>query len=505
MREIKEVLRQKGLGQSHRAIAASLKISAGAVGETMRRARAAGLTDYASVEAMAPSDLEARLYPASAPSGRPLPDFAWLHRERRRVGVTLELLHMEYLEAHADGYGYTQFCEHYRQWLGRRGLSMRQVHVAGDKTFVDYSGKRPCIWDSTTGEQIEVELFVAVLGASNYTYAEATRTQRGPDWIASHSRAVAYFGGVTAAYVCDQLRSGVTVPCRYEPGVQRTYEDWAEHHGTVILPARAAHPKDKAKVETAVRVAQRWILARMRNERHFSMDSLNARIAELLEELNARQMRIYGASRREMYERLDRAALKPLPATPFTYGEWKGAKVNVDYHVEVEGHYYSVPYQHVGAQVEVRIAAATIEVLLDGQRIASHARSFQRGRHTTVPEHMPAAHREPMEWSPSRLMNWAATIGPQTRALVTAILEERRHPEQGYRPCLGILRLAKRYGDARLEAACARALVAGARSYRHIDSILKHGLDRVPPRTTAVTPPPPVTTHENVRGPNYYN
>lgn len=505
MREIKEVLRQKGLGRSHRAIAASLKISAGAVGETMRRARAAGLTEYASVEAMAPSALEARLYPASAPTGRPLPDFAWLHRERRRVGVTLELLHMEYLEAHADGYGYTQFCEHYRQWLGRRGLSMRQVHVAGDKTFVDYSGKRPRIWDPKTGEQLDVELFVAVLGASNFTYAEATLSQRGPDWIASHSRAVAYFGGITAAYVCDQLRSGVTVPCRYEPGVQRTYEDWAEHHGTVILPARAAHPKDKAKVETAVRVAQRWILARMRNERHFSLNSLNARIAELLEDLNARQMRIYGASRREMYERLDRVALRPLPTAPFTYGEWKGAKVNVDYHVEVEGHYYSVPHQYVGEHVEVRISAATVEVLLDGRRIASHTRSFQRGRHTTVPEHMPAAHRQHMEWSPSRLMNWAATIGPQTRALVTAILEERRHPEQGYRSCLGILRLAKRYGDARLEAACARALAAGARSFRHVDSILKHGLDRVPPRVTAVETPSPVTTHENVRGPNYYN
>lgn len=505
MREIKEVLRQKGLGRSHRQIAESLKISAGAVGETMRRARAAGLTEFTAVEAMAPSALEARLYPSSGAPERPLPDFAMVHRERRRVGVTLDLLHLEYLEGHSNGYGYTQFCEHYRQWLGRRGLSMRQIHVAGGKTFVDYSGKKPCIWDPKTGEQIEVELFVAVLGASNYTFAEATRTQRGPDWIASHTRAVAYFDGVTEAYVCDQLRSGVTVPCRYEPGVQRTYEEWAEHHGSVILPARAAHPKDKAKVETAVLVAQRWILARMRNERHFSLESLNTRIAELLEDLNARQMRVYRASRREMYDRLDRPALKALPASRFTYGEWKCAKVNVDYHVEVDGHYYSVPYQHLGDQVEVRISAATIEVILDGQRIASHVRSFQRGRHTTVPEHMPLAHRQHMEWSPSRLMNWAGTIGPQTRALVTAILADRPHPEQGYRSCLGILRLGKRYGDARLEAACARASAAGARSYRHVDSILKHGLDRIPLRTTKAAAPSPDATHENVRGPNYYN
>ncbi len=505
MREIKEVLRQKGLGRSHRQIAESLKISAGAVGETMRRARAAGLTEFAAVDSMAPSELEARLYPSSAAPERPLPDFAVVHRERRRVGVTLELLHLEYLEGHANGYGYTQFCEYYRQWLGQRGISMRQLHVAGAKTFVDYSGKRPCIWDPKTGEQIEVELFVAVLGASNLTFAEATRTQRGPDWIASHTRAVAYFGGVTEAYVCDQLRSGVTVPCRYEPGVQRTYEEWAEHHGTVILPARAAHPKDKAKVETAVRVAQRWILARMRNERHFSLDSLNTRIAELLEELNARQMRVYRTSRRETYERLERSALKPLPATRFTYGEWKGAKVNVDYHVEVGGHYYSVPYQNLGVQVEVRVSAGTVEVILDGKRIASHARSFKRGGHTTVPEHMPVAHRQHMEWSPSRLLNWAATIGQQTRALVAAILAERPHPEQGYRSCLGILRLGKRYGDARLEAACARACAAGARSYRHVDSILKNGLDRMPLRSTAVATPAPIATHENVRGPNYYN
>jgi transposase len=359
---------------------------------------------------------------------------------------------------------------------------MRQIHRAGEKTFVDYSGKRPCIWDPKTGEAIEVEVFVAVLGASSFTFAEATLTQRGSDWIASHTRAVEYFGGATEVFVCDQLRSGVTTPCRYEPGVQRTYEEWAEHHGAVIIPARPAHPKDKAKVETAVLVAQRWILARMRNERHFSLDSLNVRIAELLEDLNARQMRVYRASRREMYERFDRPVLKALPAKRFTYGEWQGAKVNVDYHVEVDGHYYSVPHQLLGDEVEVRVSAATVEVIRDGQRIASHARSFQRGRHTTIAEHMPVAHRKHMEWSPSRIANWAGKIGPQTRALVETIMADRPHPEQGYRSCLGILRLGKRYGDARLEAACARALVAGARSYRHVDSILKHGLDRVPLR-----------------------
>lgn len=314
MRQSKEILRQKWqCGLSHRAVAASVGVSAGAVGETLRRAKAAGLTTYTQVEEVAPSELEERLYPSTARIvARVAPDCAWVHRERRRPGVTLELLHLEYLEKEPGGYGYTQFCELYRQWGKRRGTSMRQVHIAGEKTFVDYSGKKPHILGPKTGEKIELELFVAVLGASSYTYVEATESQRGRDWIGSHTRAAAYFGGTTTAFVCDQLRSGVTTPCRYEPGVQRTYEDWAEHHNAVILPARAWHPKDKAKVEVAVQVAQRWILARLRNERHFSLESMNLRIAELLEDLNSRTMRVYRASRREMFERHDKPALRSL-------------------------------------------------------------------------------------------------------------------------------------------------------------------------------------------------
>ena len=507
MRQSKEILRQKWqCGRSHRDVAASVGVSAGAVAETLRRAKRAGMASYAEVEEIAPSALEGHLYPSTEKiAARVAPDCAWIHRERRRPGVTLELLHHEYLEKAPGGYGYTQFCELYRRWAKQRGASMRQVHIAGEKTFVDYSGKRPCIWDAKTGAKIQVELFVAVLGASSYTFVEATETQRGRDWIGSHTRAVAYFGGTTTAYVCDQLRSGVTTPCRYEPGVQRTYEDWAEHHNAVILPARARHPKDKAKVEVAVQVAQRWILARLRNEKHFSLESLNIRIAELLEDLNCRTMRVYRASRREMYERHDKPALRRLPPTPFVYSTWKHAKVNVDYHIEVDGHYYSVPHQHMGDEVEVRFTASTVEVLRDGRRIASHARSYKRGQHTTVDEHMPVAHRKHKEWSPSRLINWAGTIGAQTKALVEAILSERRHPEMGYRSCLGILRLSKRYGEARLEAACARAVQARARSYRHVDSILKNGLDRQPlPSQPAARKEVPLQ-HENIRGPHYYN
>ena len=267
-----------------------------------------------------------------------MPDCAHLHAERHKPGVTLELLHLEYLEQHPDGYRYTQFCELYRQWLHRRGRSMRQVHHAGDKCFVDYAGQKPRLIEAATGEVTEVELFVAVLGASNYTYAEATRTQQIPDWLASHQRAFEFFGGVTTAVVCDQLKSGVTLACRYEPGLQRTYEEFAQHYGTVILPARPAHPRDKPKIEVAVQIVERWILARLRHETFFSLAALNARIAELLEDLNARPMRLYRASRHELFERLDQPALRPLPAEPFVYGEWKiNARVNIDYHVELAG------------------------------------------------------------------------------------------------------------------------------------------------------------------------
>jgi transposase len=505
MRKIREILRQKwALGRTHREVAQSLSIGLGTVSGVERRARAAGL-DWAAVEGVPDEVLEGRLYPPG-PTGkgpRPWPDCGYLHAERRKPGVTLELLHLEYLEQHPDGYRYTQFCEIYRRWLKRRGLSMRQVHRAGEKCFVDYAGQKPRLIDPATGEVIEVELFVAVLGASNYTYAEATRTQQVPDWIASHQRAFTYFQGVPGAVVPDQLKSGVTVPCRYEPGLQRTYEEFAEYHGTVILPARQGKARDKAKVEVGVQVAERWILARLRHETFFALATLNTRIRELLADLNGRVMRQYQASRRELFERLDRPALRPLPAEPFVYGEWKTARVNIDYHVELHRHYYSVPFPLVHEVVDARLTATTVECFHKGQRVAAHARDDTPGRHTTCPAHMPKAHQHHLEWTPSRLTDWAGRIGAQTRALVAAILADRPHPEQGYRSCLGLLRLGRRYGEARLEAACARALVVGARSYRHVDSILKHSLERLPLPEAAV-PSRPAPVHEHLRGPAYY-
>jgi len=505
MRRLREILRQKLLlGRSHREVSRSVGVSAGSVASASTRAKTIGL-DWATVSALGDDALDERLYGPRifSRAERAMPDPAQLHLELRRTGVTLQLLHLEYLERHPGGYRYTKFCEVYRQWLARRAPTMRQVHVAGEKCFVDFSGKKPHVFDPQTGAAIEVELFVGVLGASNLTFARATRSQKVNDFIGAHVLMLERFGGVPRAIVPDQLRSGVSIPCRYEPGVQRTYEEMAQHYGTAIVPARPAHPRDKAKVEGAVLIAQRWILARLRNETFFSIDALNARIDELCDELNSRPMKTYGASRRELFERYERAALSALPSERYECAQWKSATVNIDYHVEFDHHYYSVFHGHIHELVEVRATAATVEIFKSNVRIAVHARSYERAKFTTTPEHMPAAHRAHAEWTPSRLIGWAATVGPRTATLVEKLIEERPHPGQGYRSCLGILRLSKAYGRDRLEAACDRALAAGARSYRHVDSTLKHGLDRLPASETSATSAR--ASHGNVRGRDYYH
>lgn len=504
MRKIQEILRQKwAQGRTHREVAASLGLSVGIVSATLERAQRAGV-DPETVAVLSEAELEARLYPGAAgAASRGLPDFARVHTERQRVGVTLQLLHLEYLEEHPGGYRYTQFCEHYSRWCRKRRISMRQIHRAGEKAFVDYSGKRPVIYDALTGEVRAVELFVGVLGASSFTYAEVTRTQQGAEFLASQTRMLESFGGVPEIVVCDQLRSAVGQPCRYEPGLQRSYEEWAAHYGTTVIPARPRKPRDKAKVEVAVQVAQRWILARLRNERFDSLAVLNVRIRELLEALNDRPMRAYGQSRRERFRVLDHPALRPLPATRWVYAVWKRARLNIDSHAEFERHYYSAPHVLIGELLELRVSERIVEIYAKGERVASHERSRELGGYTTDPAHLPRAHQQHLSWSPSRLIHWAGTVGPHTQTLVRLILADRPHPEQGYRSCLGILRLSKRYPTERLEAACARAHRAGARSYRHVDAILKAGLDRQPELATA-----PVSVaasaHENVRGATYY-
>jgi transposase len=506
MRKSREILRLKWeLQRSHREVARSLGVGLGTVSQTLLRARAAGLADWAAVQALDEGLLEERLYGREdvAERTRPVPDCARLHTELRQPGVTLQLLHQEYLTQHPSGYRYSQFCDYYRRWVQRQRRSMRQLHRAGEKLFVDYAGQRPHYVNPETGELVTVELFVAILGASNYTYAEATPTQQSADWIASHIRTFEYLGGVSHAVVPDQLKSGVTVPCRYEPGPQRTYEELAAHYGTVLLPARPHSPRDKPKVEVGVQIAERWIVARLRHETLFSLAALNERIRELLDQLNDRPMRVYRASRRELFVRLDRPALRSLPSERFVYADWKRARVNLDYHVELEGHYYSVPHELVHEKVELRFTHTTVEILHQGQRVASHIRSSHRGAHTTTPAHMPKSHRQHLEWTPSRFIRWGSSIGPATGHFIARILRERPHPEQGYRSCLGILRLERRYGRDRLEAACARALAVRARSYRDVDAMLKHGLDRLP-LPAQETRSEVLLLHDNLRGAAYY-
>ncbi len=506
MRQAKEILRQKWLlERTHREIARSVRVGVSTVSETATRARNAGLDCWDAVEPLGEDELEQRLYSVALVrrSTRPGFDPADLDIELRRKGVTLQLLHLEYLERHPDGYRYTQYCQIYKDWKKRQGLTMRQVHRAGEKLFVDYSGTKPSIVDPHTGEVREVELFVAALGASSYTYAEATLTQSSRDWVRSHENAFAFFGGVTELVVPDQLKSGVTDPCRYEPGPQRTYEELLCHYGSIPLPARQRKPRDKAKVEVAVQVAQRWILARLRNQVFYSLAELNARIKELLVELNERKMRAYGASRRELFERLDRPALKPLPESRFVYGEWYFKKPGIDYHIDIDGHYYSAPHTSSDETFDVRVSAGIVELWLRGKRITSHPRSHRKGRHTTNPAHMPASHREHAEWSPSRLIRWATKMGPETATLVALILRDRPHPEQGYRSCLGIMRLGKQYGKERLEGASTRAVAVGARSYKHVAAILKNGIDRLP-MPDATPQNTNSVSHGNIRGSAYY-
>src|SRR6266516_4177913 len=431
------------------------------------------------------------------------PHWPTIQEELKGRGVTLLLLWEEYRAEHADGYGYSRFCDLYRDWCETISPTMRQTHGPAEKVFVDFAGDTVPVFDATTGAERRAHIFVAVLGASNYTYAEARWSEGVADWIGAHVNSFSAIGGVPKAVVCDNLKAGVTATCRYEPGINRTYQELAAHYDTAILPTRPRKPRDKAKVEVAVQIVQRFVLARLRNRRFFSLNELNAAIRETIADLNARIMRKLGVSRDELFAEIDRPALKALPSTPYQYAEWKKCRVAPDYHVEIDNHYYSVPSRLIREELEARITDTTVEILHKGMRVASHARSYARHRHTTIPEHMPSAHRRYAEWTPARLLAAAEKIGPSTIALCEAIMRAKPHPEQGFRSCLGILSLARAYGPARLEAACRRGLDIGAASYRSIASILKTGLDKAfLPEAAAEAGP---IVHGNIRGQGYYH
>lgn len=474
------------------------------VGDVLQMAKAAGV-DWAVAQSLSDAQLEARLYAdtAARPSRYTELDFAHIHRELKRPNVTLQLLWEEYSQGNPQAYRYTAFCTKYRAWAKTLKLSMRQIHPAGEKLFVDYAGDTIELTDAATGEITQAQLFVAVLGASNYTFARSTATQSTPDWVNAILDALEFIGGVPRLIVPDQTRSIVARPDRYDPTSNPLVRELEEHYATVVLPARPASPKDKAKVEVGVQIAQRWILARLRNRRFFSLAEVNAAIAPLLEDMNRRPFKKLPGCRQEAFAALDAPLLRALPAQRMAIARFKRARVNVDYHIEFEGHYYSVPYRLVRQEVQLRVTDTAVEILHGNQRVALHARSWRRGAFTTLPEHMPASHRAHREWSPAKLIEWGRSIGVATAAVVAWQMEHRPHPEQGYRACLGMRRLAKEYSAARLEAASARAMAIHSPGLHSLTSILKRGLDRLPLPGEPAQASLPIS--ENVRGPASYH
>lgn len=507
MRKLKEVLRLRcELKLSQRQIARSCSIGQCTVYDYLKRAQAAGIV-WPLPEGWDDARLEEALFGPSPQrvyeSRRPTPDFERLHQERQaHRHLTLQLWWEEYRQNHPDGYSYTRLCELYQRWRDQQDVVLRQEHKAGEKLFVDYAGDTIPIYDPHGGPELQASLFVAVLGASNYTYAEATENQKLENWIGAHIRAFEYIGGLAELLVPDNTRTGVSRACRYEPDLNPAYQEMAEHYSVGVVPARRRKPRDKAKVEVGVLVAERWILAALRHRKFFSLAELNQAIRELLEKLNHRPFKKRPGCRASLFAELDRPALKPLPAQRFELRGWAEARVNIDYHVEFERHYYSVPYKLKGEWVEIRFTTNTIEIYHRSERVASHARSHEPYKATTIAAHRPKSHQEHLAWPPSRLISWAQTVGPFTAQLFTAILESKPHPEMGYRSCLGILRLGKHYTNARLEAAAQRAMATGACSYQSVKSILKRGLDRQPFETSASAPP---LEHENLRGAAYFD
>ena len=499
MIKIREVLRLRFEARlTERQIAAAVGVSRSTVQQCLLRARAAAITWPLPPE-LDEGALGARLYPQphAMPANAAMPDFAVVHQELKRPGVTRELLWREYQAAHPQGFRYTAFCNHYRRWLGRQDLVLRQDHVPGDKMFVDYAGQTVPLTDRYTGEVRCAQIFVAVLGASNYTYAEATLSQQLPDWLGSHARALEYFGGAPRAVVPDNLKSAVTKARRYEPDLNRSYQEFAEHYGVAVLPARVRRPRDKAKVETAVLIVERWILARLRNRTFFSLAELNAAIAERIEDLNTRQFKKMPGCRRSRFVELEQPALRSLPARAYEFGTWKKSKVHPDYHIEVARCYYSVPYRLIGEIVDVRLTAQALEIFHQGMLVASHARAKERAHRSTRRAHRPERHLAVIDRSLERTFERAAGIGPATRAVIENQARHRRHPEETLRSAQGFLRLSLDFSPERLERACERALLLKAYSYRAVRALIE--LPDSPSTPAALDLP-----HENLRGAEYF-
>jgi transposase len=516
---LKQLVHLQSSELTTREIGRALNLSQGAVWKYLSAIRRAAIS-VADLQSLAETELEQRVWQARARSPRRertrvlppppspravvLPDCVAIHTQlKRHKHVTLQLLWEEYHATHgAAALRYSSFCERYRLWVKRLQRSMRQRHYAGEKLFVDYAGRTVPIYGASGREAYCANIFVSALGASGYAYAEATRTATLPDWLGSHVRMLEFYGHAPTILVPDNPRVGVTKADRYEPELQRSYEEMAAHFSIAVIPARPYKPRDKPKVELTVLLVCRWVLARLRHQRFFSLEELNAAIRPLLTELNERPFQKLPGSRRSVFETLDRPAMRALPATPYVYAEWKRVRAAFDYHVDVDRHYYSVPHALVGQELWARFSAAVVEVFHRSQRVASHVRSYQQGQHTTIPEHMPKSHREHAQWTPARLIHWGASIGVATAALVEHLLKSKAHPEQGYRACLGLLSLSRQYGQGRLEAASALALKLHSPTRKSVLSILKTGRDQ---RPLANPEQRDLPEHSNVRGPNYYH
>jgi transposase len=508
MRKLREVLRLRfELKLGYQQIGRSCAIAVSTVHKYLKRAEAAGVS-WPLPEDWDEARVEAAVFPHATPpaleprSARTPPDFAAIHEQlRSNKYVTLQLLWEEYRQANPEGYRYSRYCELYQSWRSKLDVVLRQEHKAGEKMFVDWAGATIPVYDRHSGQAWPASLFVAALGASSYTWAEATRDQQMEAWLRAHVHAFEYFGGIPALVIPDNTKTGVTRAHRYDPDLNPTYYNFALHCGFGIVPTRPYKPRDKAKVENAVQVAQRWIVAALRNRKFFSLEDLNVAIRELLDKLNHRAFRKKDGTRATVWEAVDRPALKPLPMEPFDLSEWSRARVNIDYHVTFDSNLYSVPYNLVHELVEIRSTPTTVEILHKGTRIASHLRGRGRGQAITNEEHRPKSHRAHLEWTPSRMVHWAETIGPNTARLFERIMNDKPHPEMGYRGCLGIIRLAEKYSAQRVEAASERALLTGACRYKSVESILKNSLDQSPPSSPPASSTPP---HDNIRGSEYF-
>ncbi|MDD3928076.1 MAG: IS21 family transposase [bacterium] len=505
MRNVREILRLKmGMGLKARQVARSCKVSHSTVLDYEKRIKEAGLS-WPLPEDMDDIALERIVCGNKSPKPlkRNMPKISYLAQEMRRKHVTLFLLWQEYIESYPAGYQYSQFCQLYSDGKKKLDLTMRQgEHKAGEKVFTDYAGDTFSVVDPHTGEIEEAYLFVAVMGASSHIYAEAVPDMKGPGWLSSHINAFEYFGGVPEIIVPDNTKCAVIKPDRYEPDLNLAFVDMAAHYDTVIIPARVRKPRDKAKVEVSVQIAERWIMAALRNRTFFSITEINEAVWELLEVIKHRRFKQMNTTRWELFQKLDKPALRPLPNQRYQFLEWAKAKVHIDYHIAVNKHFYSVPHQLVGEQVDVRLSSTIVEVLYKNKRVASHLRSYLEGKTTTVIDHLPRTHQEYMKWTPERIISWAAETGPNTVAMVKKIMDSRPHPALGFKSCLGILSLSRKYPVERLEAACRRGLKINVTTYKSIKSILERGLDQIPLKEDAVQLT--LSQHENIRGKEYY-